>query len=258
MQQRQSILWGGRGHPDVGRSGPWVRLHRSIPCAPWWMPASSRCSGEHRIPGMAVAVLKDGKAHYFNTGWPTGRAGPASIEQTLFEIGIREQDPDCDPGAYAVVKGAMQLDDKASRHAPWLKGSAFDSITMGSLPPTAPEACHCNSPRRWIHPRRCAPTTASGPRSIRRAAIASTPTQHRPVRPPGGEQPEAAICPVDGADPAASTRHAPHLCQCARSRPWRVMPMAIRRGQTHPGQPWHAGGRGPTASRPARRICSPS
>jgi CubicO group peptidase (beta-lactamase class C family) len=83
--------------------------------------------------GMAVAVLKDGKAHYFNYGVANRESGAGVSEQTLFEIGSVSKTLTATLGAYAVVKGAMQLDDKASRHAPWLKGSAFDSITMGEL-----------------------------------------------------------------------------------------------------------------------------
>ena len=88
---------------------------------------------EHRIPGMAVAVLKDGKAHYFNYGVANRESGARVSEQTLFEIGSVSKTLTATLGAYAVVKGALKLDDKASQHGPWLKGSAFDGITMAEL-----------------------------------------------------------------------------------------------------------------------------
>ncbi|MGL4765100.1 MAG: FOX/MOX family class C beta-lactamase [Aeromonas sp.] len=88
---------------------------------------------EYRIPGMAVAVLKDGKTHYFNYGVANRESGQRVSEQTLFEIGSVSKTYTSTLGAYAVVKGGFKLDDKVSRHAPWLKGSAFDGITMAEL-----------------------------------------------------------------------------------------------------------------------------
>lgn len=133
MQQRQSILWGAvatlmwAGLAHAGEASP------VDPLRPVVDASIQPLLKEHRIPGMAVAVLKDGKAHYFNYGVANRESGAGVSEQTLFEIGSVSKTLTATLGAYAVVKGAMQLDDKASRHAPWLKGSAFDSITMGEL-----------------------------------------------------------------------------------------------------------------------------
>lgn len=133
MQQRQSILWGAvatlmwAGLAHAGETSP------VDPLRPVVDASIQPLLKEHRIPGMAVAVLKDGKAHYFNYGVANRESGAGVSEQTLFEIGSVSKTLTATLGAYAVVKGAMQLDDKASRHAPWLKGSAFDSITMGEL-----------------------------------------------------------------------------------------------------------------------------
>ncbi|TNH75054.1 class C beta-lactamase [Aeromonas hydrophila] len=88
---------------------------------------------QHRIPGMAVAVLKGGQAHYFNYGLADVATGTKVNEQTLFEIGSVSKTYTATLGAYAVVKGGFKLDDQVSRHAPWLKGSAFDGITMAEL-----------------------------------------------------------------------------------------------------------------------------
>ncbi len=88
---------------------------------------------QHRIPGMAVAVLKGGQAHYFNYGLADMAAGKKVSEQTLFEIGSVSKTYTATLGAYAVVKGSIGLEDKVSWHAPWLKGSAFDGVTMAEL-----------------------------------------------------------------------------------------------------------------------------
>lgn len=133
MQQRQSILWGALATlmwAGLAHAGDKAATDPLRPV----VDASIRpLLKEHRIPGMAVAVLKDGKAHYFNYGVADRERAVGVSEQTLFEIGSVSKPLTATLGAYAVVKGAMQLDDKASRHAPWLKGSAFDSITMGEL-----------------------------------------------------------------------------------------------------------------------------
>ena len=133
MQQRQSILWGAvatlmwAGLAHAGETSPVDPLRPVV-------DASIRpLLKEHRIPGIEVDLLKDGKAHYFNYGVADRERAVGVSEQTLFEIGSVSKPLTATLGAYAVVKGAMQLDDKASRHAPWLKGSAFDSITMGEL-----------------------------------------------------------------------------------------------------------------------------
>ncbi|HHQ4788656.1 FOX/MOX family class C beta-lactamase [Aeromonas hydrophila] len=88
---------------------------------------------QHMIPGMAVAVLKGGQAHYFNYGLADVATGTKVNEQTLFEIGSVSKTYTATLGAYVVVKGGFKLDDQVSRHAPWLKGSAFDGITMAEL-----------------------------------------------------------------------------------------------------------------------------
>ncbi|MEH8185530.1 FOX family cephalosporin-hydrolyzing class C beta-lactamase [Aeromonas allosaccharophila] len=88
---------------------------------------------EYRIPGIAVAVLKDGKAHYFNYGVANRESGQHVSEQTLFEIGSVSKTLTATLGTYASVKGGFELDDKVSQHAPWLKGSAFDGVTMAEL-----------------------------------------------------------------------------------------------------------------------------
>lgn len=133
MKQRKTILWGavatlmwtGLAHAEATSPADPLRSVVDASIQPLLK--------EQRIPGMAVAVLKDGKAHYFNYGAAELATGKKVSEQTLFEVGSVSKPLTATLGAYAVIKGAMKLDDKASRHAPWLKDSAFDGITMAEL-----------------------------------------------------------------------------------------------------------------------------
>lgn len=88
---------------------------------------------EYRIPGMAVALLKDGEAHYFHYGLANRETGARVDGQTLFEIGSVSKTLTATLGAYAVAEGHLKLDDRVSKLDPALKGSAFDRITMGQL-----------------------------------------------------------------------------------------------------------------------------
>lgn len=124
---------------------------------------------EYRIPGMAVAVLKEGKPHYFNYGVVNRESGRRISERTLFEIGSVSKTFTATLGTYAVVKGGFRLDDKVSQHAPWLQNSAFDRVTMaqlatysaGGLPLQFPDAVDSNARMRQYY-RQWSPLYAAG------------------------------------------------------------------------------------------------
>ncbi|MFQ2367568.1 FOX/MOX family class C beta-lactamase [Aeromonas enteropelogenes] len=124
---------------------------------------------EYRIPGMAVAVLKEGKPHYFNYGVANRESGRRVSERTLFEIGSVSKTFTATLGTYAVVKGGFRLDDKVSQHAPWLQHSAFDRVTMaqlatysaGGLPLQFPDAVDSNERMRQYY-RQWSPLYAAG------------------------------------------------------------------------------------------------
>ncbi|MGQ4657981.1 MULTISPECIES: FOX/MOX family class C beta-lactamase [Aeromonas] len=124
---------------------------------------------EYRIPGMAVAVLKEGKPHYFNYGVANRESGRRISERTLFEIGSVSKTFTATLGTYAVVKGGFRLDDKVSQHAPWLQNSAFDRVTMaqlatysaGGLPLQFPDAVDSNERMRQYY-RQWSPLYVAG------------------------------------------------------------------------------------------------
>lgn len=85
------------------------------------------------IPGLAIAVIVDGKPHYFNYGVASKETGEKVSENTLFEIGSVSKTFTATLAAYAQASGKLSLTDKASQVWPALRGSAFDNISVLQL-----------------------------------------------------------------------------------------------------------------------------
>lgn len=131
MEQRQgmnwlaltTLLWAGLAQAATGPEELKASVDQAI----------EPVLAQYRIPGMAVALLKDGEAHLFNYGLANKAAGTRVDAQTLFEIGSVSKTLTATLGAYGVAGGHYRLDDKVSKIDPALKGSAFDRVTMGQL-----------------------------------------------------------------------------------------------------------------------------
>ncbi|MGC0152694.1 class C beta-lactamase [Chromobacterium vaccinii] len=85
------------------------------------------------IPGMAVAVLADGRARYFNYGVASRESGQPVSEDTLFELGSISKTFTGILGGYALARGKLSLSDPASRCWSELNGSAFDRVSLLQL-----------------------------------------------------------------------------------------------------------------------------
>lgn len=85
------------------------------------------------IPGMAVAVLVDDKAHYFSYGVASKADKQPVTPNTLFEIGSISKTFTATLAGYAVAKGKLSLSTNASHYVPQLHGSAFDNISVLEL-----------------------------------------------------------------------------------------------------------------------------
>jgi beta-lactamase class C len=102
---------------------------------------------EYKVPGMAVAITAGGQHRVFNFGVASKASGQPVTDATIFEIGSLSKTFTATLGAYAQARGALSLDDKASRYMPALAGSAFDRIrllelgtyTAGGLPLQVPD-----------------------------------------------------------------------------------------------------------------------
>ena len=88
---------------------------------------------EQAIPGMAVAVIVDGKPHYFDYGVASKSEGAPVDVDTLFEVGSLSKTFTATLAGYAQARGTLSLSEPASDHLPALHGTAFDRISMLQL-----------------------------------------------------------------------------------------------------------------------------
>jgi beta-lactamase class C len=88
---------------------------------------------EQDIAGMAVAVLVDGKAHYFNYGVASKTDNQNVIPETLFEIGSLSKVFTSTLAGYAVAQGKLSLAEKVTHYVPQLRGSAFEHVSVLNL-----------------------------------------------------------------------------------------------------------------------------
>ena len=103
---------------------------------------------QYQLPGLAVAIVHKGERHFFNYGVASRESGQAVDEHSLFELGSVSKLFTATLGAYAQAEGKLKLEDRASRHLPALRGSAFDRISLldlatytpGGLPLQFPDA----------------------------------------------------------------------------------------------------------------------
>lgn len=88
---------------------------------------------EYDVPGMAVAVTIDGRAHFFNYGVASRENNTPVTEQTLFELGSVSKTFTATLASYAQVLGKLSLDDRPGRYLPQLRGSAIDRASLLNL-----------------------------------------------------------------------------------------------------------------------------
>ncbi len=85
------------------------------------------------IPGVSVAVTRDGVARVFHFGVASLASGVAVNDRTLFEVGSVSKTFCATLASWAVTRGRMAWTDPVSRHLPSLQGTAFDDVRMAHL-----------------------------------------------------------------------------------------------------------------------------
>lgn len=106
----------------------------------------------HDVPGMAVALTVDGRAHVFNYGVSSKQGEAPVTDATIFEIGSISKMFTTTLAAYAQALGKLRLADHPSRYLPRLRGRPIDRATLlqlgtytaGGLPLQFPETVRDN------------------------------------------------------------------------------------------------------------------
>jgi beta-lactamase class C len=88
---------------------------------------------QYAIPGMAVALVVNGREHLYYYGKASNARGTPVARDTLFEIGSISKTFTATLAAYAQLSGKMSLTQMASTYLPILRGSAFDHVSLLNL-----------------------------------------------------------------------------------------------------------------------------
>ncbi|MGL4723694.1 MAG: class C beta-lactamase [Scandinavium sp.] len=88
---------------------------------------------EQQIPGMAVAVIYEGKRYFFHYGLADIKAKRPVTDDTLFELGSVSKTFTGTAGGYAVQSGKANLNDAAADYSKQLTGAQWRNISLLQL-----------------------------------------------------------------------------------------------------------------------------
>ncbi|CAB3741127.1 Beta-lactamase [Achromobacter deleyi] len=88
---------------------------------------------QYDIPGMAIAVTRNGQQRFFNYGDASRAPRKPVSPDTLFELGSISKTFTVTLAGYAEASGKLSLGDSPARYVPELQGSAFAKTTLINL-----------------------------------------------------------------------------------------------------------------------------
>ncbi len=88
---------------------------------------------QYDIPGMAIAVTRNGEQRFFNYGDASRAPRKPVSSDTLFELGSISKTFTVTLAGYAQASGRLSLNDSPAKYVPELEGSAFARTTLINL-----------------------------------------------------------------------------------------------------------------------------
>ncbi|MGN7125505.1 class C beta-lactamase [Methylorubrum thiocyanatum] len=115
------------GPPPAAAEAPSARIAEAVERA--YRPLLK----EYDVPGLAVAVTRDGQSAVFTFGLADREGQRPVTRDTLFEIGSVSKTFTATLAAYARALGRLSLEDAPGRFLPSLRGSALDRVSLLDL-----------------------------------------------------------------------------------------------------------------------------
>ncbi len=88
---------------------------------------------EHDIPGMSIAVTRNGTQRFYNYGVASRETGKPAGSDTLYEVGSISKTYTATLAAYAQARGRLALSDSPAKTLPELAGSDFAKLSLINL-----------------------------------------------------------------------------------------------------------------------------
>ena len=88
---------------------------------------------DNGIPGLAIAIIDNGRQHYYEFGVADTASRQAVTGDTLFELGSISKTFTATLAGYAQAQGKLSMTARAGDYLPELAGTAFGKLSLINL-----------------------------------------------------------------------------------------------------------------------------